>query len=91
MFLPNDLDTQLLLSLRWLSAGERLSDSENQHTWKTVRLGKIVEGGQFEIVWSSEKPIRPEPYPSSRPAAAWDEFLTGLYREWDGHWTKSQN
>ena len=66
-------------------------DSENQHTWKTVRLGKIVEGGQFEIVWSSEKPIRPEPYPSSRPAAAWNEFLTGLYREWDGRWTKPQN
>jgi urea transport system substrate-binding protein len=66
-------------------------DSENQHTWKTVRLGKIVEGGQFEIVWSSENPIRPEPYPSSRPVAAWNEFLTGLHREWDGHWTKSQS
>lgn len=66
-------------------------DSENQHTWKTMRLGKIVEGGQFEIAWSSEKPIRPEPYPSSRPAAAWNEFLAGLFREWDGHWTKSQN
>jgi len=66
-------------------------DSENQHTWKTVRVGKIVESGQFEIVWSSEKPIRPEPYPSSRPVAAWNEFLTGLHREWDGHWTKSQN
>jgi len=66
-------------------------DSENQHTWKTVRLGKIVEGGQFEIVWSSEKPIRPEPYPRSRPAAAWDEFLAGLYRQWHGHWTKPQN
>jgi urea transport system substrate-binding protein len=60
-------------------------------TWKTMRLGKIVEGGQFEIVWSSEKPIRPEPYPRSRPAAAWNEFLAALYREWDGHWTKFEN
>ena len=51
-------------------------DSENQHTWKTVRLGRIVEGGQFEmIVWSSERPIRPEPYPSSRSPAAWKAFL----------------
>lgn len=65
-------------------------DAENQHTWKTMRLGKIVEGGQFEIVWSSEKAIRPEPYPSSRPASAWDEFLAGLHKEWDGRWTKSQ-
>ena len=58
---------------------------------KTMRLGKIVEGGQFEVVWSSEKPIRPEPYPSSRSATAWNVFLAGLFREWDGHWTKSQN
>jgi len=25
-----------------------------------VRLGKIVEGGQFEVIASSEEPIRPE-------------------------------
>jgi urea transport system substrate-binding protein len=55
-----------------------------------MRLGKIVEGGQFEVVWSSEKPIRPEPYPSSRSTAAWNGFLIGLYKEWGGHWTKPQ-
>jgi hypothetical protein len=42
-------------------------DPENQHTWKTMPLGKIVEGGQFEIVWSSEKPIRPELIPVLAP------------------------
>ena len=41
-------------------------DSDNQHTRKTMRLGRVVEGRQFEVVWSSVKPIRPEPYP--RPA-----------------------
>jgi urea transport system substrate-binding protein len=66
-------------------------DPENQHTWKTMRLGKIVEGGQFEVIWSSENPIRPEPYPSSRSPAAWDEFLADLFKQWDGHWTKPQN
>ena len=71
--------------------GQVQIDPENQHTWKTMRLGKVVEGGQFEVVWSSEKSIRPEPYPSSRSAAAWDKFLAGLYKEWNGHWTKSQN
>jgi urea transport system substrate-binding protein len=66
-------------------------DPENQHTWKTMRLGRIVEGGQFEVVWSSEKPIRPEPYPNSRSPAAWDKFLAGLYKDWGGRWTKPQN
>jgi urea transport system substrate-binding protein len=65
-------------------------DSENQHTWKTMRLGRIIEGGQFEVVWSSENPIRPEPYPGSRSPAAWNEFLTELYKTWGGNWTKSQ-
>jgi urea transport system substrate-binding protein len=66
-------------------------DAENQHTWKTMRLGRIVEGGQFEVVWSSEKPIRPEPYPGSRSPAAWKEFLNKLYKTWGENWTKSQS
>jgi substrate-binding family protein len=65
--------------------------SENQPTCKTIRLGKIVEGGQFEIVWSSEKPIRPEPYPTSRSAAAWDEFIAQLFEEWDGRRRENAN
>jgi urea transport system substrate-binding protein len=65
-------------------------DAENQHTWKTMRLGRIVEGGQFDIMWSSENPIRPEPYPSSRSAVAWKEYLDKLYEAWGGNWTKSQ-
>jgi urea transport system substrate-binding protein len=72
------------------SKGPVRIDPENQHTWKTMRLGKIVDGRQFEAIWSSEKPIRPEPYPSSPTAVAWDEFLAGLFREWGGRWTKSQ-
>jgi hypothetical protein len=40
-----------------------------------MRLGRrIVDGGQFEILWSSEKPIRPEPYSGSRSVAAWNSY-----------------
>jgi urea transport system substrate-binding protein len=62
-------------------------DRETQYTWKTMRLGRIVEGGQFEIIWSSGQPIRPEPFPSSRSQADWQAFLDGLFRRWNGHWT----
>ncbi|GAW94341.1 urea ABC transporter substrate-binding protein [Calderihabitans maritimus] len=37
-------------------------DGENQHTWKTVRIGRIDANGQFEEVWSSGEPVRPDPY-----------------------------
>lgn len=50
-------------------------DPANQHTWKTIRVGRIVEEGQFDIIYSSENPIRPEPYPDSRSVDEWRIFL----------------
>ncbi|MBW4612430.1 MAG: urea ABC transporter substrate-binding protein [Desmonostoc vinosum HA7617-LM4] len=61
-------------------------DSNNQHTWKTVRVGKIKADGQFEIVWNSDKPIRPVPYPISRSKAEWEIFLNTLYTGWNQNW-----
>ncbi|MEW6088611.1 MAG: transporter substrate-binding protein [bacterium] len=31
----------------------------NQHTWKTIRIGKIEKDKQFEIIWSSDSPLQP--------------------------------
>jgi urea transport system substrate-binding protein len=42
--------------------GEIVIDEENQHTWKVSRIAKISHDGQFDIVWSSNDPIRPDPY-----------------------------
>lgn len=38
-------------------------DPENQHTWKVARIGQILPDGQFQILWTSDQPIRPQPYP----------------------------
>ncbi len=59
-------------------------DEETQHTWRPVYIGRIRTDGQFDIVWSSEKPIRPIPYPRSRTHAEWDSFLENLHRSWGG-------
>ena len=59
-------------------------DEETQHTWRPVYVGRIRSDGQFDLVWSSEKPIRPIPYPRSRSHAEWDSFLENLYRSWGG-------
>lgn len=37
-------------------------DSQNQHTWKTVRIGQVTAEGQFKELWSSGKPVQPDPY-----------------------------
>jgi urea transport system substrate-binding protein len=37
-------------------------DEKNQHTWKTVRIGKVRADGQFDEVWNSGKAVQPDPY-----------------------------
>jgi len=66
-------------------------DADTQHTWKTVRIGQIQSDGQFKIVWSSDKPIRPRPYPPYKTKAEWEEFLRQLTpaladQQWNGLW-----
>jgi urea transport system substrate-binding protein len=66
-------------------------DPETQHTWKTVRIGKIRADGQFEIVWDSQKPVRPVPFPVSRYRPEWELFLSRLYQGWGGKWARTQD
>lgn len=37
-------------------------DGENQHTWKTVRIGQIREDGLIDEIWSSGEPLKPDPF-----------------------------
>jgi urea transport system substrate-binding protein len=61
-------------------------DPETQHLWKTVRIGKIRPDGQFDIVWTSDSPIRPTPYPPYRTKTEWEKFLQDLYQGWGQSW-----
>jgi urea transport system substrate-binding protein len=61
-------------------------DSENQHTWKTVFVGRIKPDGQFEIVWTSGRPVRPVPFPIYKTQADWEKFLDHLYTGWGNSW-----
>ena len=59
----------------------------NNHLWKPLYIGKIKEDGQFEIVWSQTKPIRPLPYPSYHSRQYWGDYLDSLYQGWGGKWS----
>jgi len=49
-------------------------DSNSQHLWKTARIGQIKANGQFDIVWQSNRPIAPVPYPSYRSKKEWQDL-----------------
>jgi urea transport system substrate-binding protein len=75
-------DSTQVDAIRAAAAGQTFSapqgaisiDHKNRHTWKMVRIGKIREDGQFEIVHTSERAIAPIP---------WDASLNnGMQCEW---------
>ena len=37
-------------------------DEKNHHTWLWARIGKARDDGQFDIVWTSQDRIRPDPW-----------------------------
>jgi urea transport system substrate-binding protein len=64
-------------------------DDKTKHTWKSARVGKIRQDGQFEIVWDSKHPVRPVPYPLYKTKAEWDDFLNSLYEGWGKRWANA--
>lgn len=63
-----------------------ISIAENNHTFKTVRIGKVNDKGNFDIVWTSNGPIEPDPYPYFRSKAYWKSFLIDLFHKWNDQW-----
>jgi urea transport system substrate-binding protein len=56
--------------------GEVRIDPRNHHLYKTFRLGRIRDDQQFDIVYESPEPIRPEPYPAF------------AFPDWSCDWTR---
>ena len=61
-------------------------DPITRHTSKSARIGKIVDSSAFEVIYTSENPIAPMPYPTTRQPDEWRNLLDGLHAGWGGHW-----
>jgi urea transport system substrate-binding protein len=57
-------------------------DPDTLHTWRPFYIGKVRGDGQFDVVWSLEKPVRPVPFPALRSRAEWEAFVERLYTTW---------
>jgi urea transport system substrate-binding protein len=68
--------------------GEIRIDPDSQHLQRTARIGQICDDGQFKIVWSSDTPIKPDPYPHYKSQKEWKKFLQDLSKKWGGKWER---
>ncbi len=59
-------------------------DATTLHTWRPVYIGRIRGDSQFDIVWTSDKSVRPIPFPTTRRMAEWTAFLDDLFHAWGG-------
>jgi urea transport system substrate-binding protein len=66
--------------------GKVTLDAQTHHISKFVRIGQIKEDGRFAVVYCSDDPADPIPYPATRSKAEWDAFLTDLHLLWGGQW-----
>ncbi|SEG60525.1 urea-binding protein [Thermomonospora echinospora] len=53
-----------------LPEGKVTVDGGNQHVYKTARIGVIQPDGLIKEVWSSDEPIKPDPYLKTYPWAS---------------------
>ena len=61
-------------------------DPETQRAVRMARIGQIGEDLNFEVVWTSPKPIWPVVFPPTRSRQDWEVFVQSLHDRWGGQW-----
>ncbi|MDR6554076.1 urea ABC transporter substrate-binding protein [Paenibacillus qinlingensis] len=57
--------------IEWNSPeGKVTIDGENQHIYKTARIGQIAADGQIKEIWNSGKALKPDPFLKTYPWGA---------------------
>lgn len=50
-------------------------DPVSRHLWKNVKIAKVNANGGFDVVYASQWPLRPTPFPQYRTLRAWRELI----------------
>ena len=78
---PEQVNNAVLLQTFDAPSGMVSVDKATRHTWKRVRIGKTQPDGQFKELQASPYPIRPEPFPSYRSNAEWQQIVEEISEE----------
>lgn len=78
---PGRVNNAVLLQSFDAPSGMVSVDRATRHTWKKVRIGKTQPDGQFKELYASPYPLRPEPFPSYRSNAEWQQVVDEIGEE----------
>lgn len=75
---PEQVNRAMLMQSAAAPSGIAAVDRSTRHLWKQARIGKARPDGQFELVWNSDDPLRPNPFPDYRSRPEWLYLLGAL-------------
>lgn len=75
---PEQVNRAMRLQSTAAPSGIAAVDRATRHLWKQARIGKARPDGQFELIWSSDDALRPNPFPDYRSRPEWLYLLDGL-------------
>jgi len=62
-------------------------DPSSRVAWRPFHVGRARRDGQFDVVYSIVRPIRPSRYVATRTLGQWRAMLDGLRAGWGGRWS----
>lgn len=71
-------------------SGTYYVDSNSLNLWNEVYIGKLNKDFQFDIVWKSDKPIKPVLFPRYKTKKEWLDLEEKYYKENGNNWTKNE-
>ncbi len=89
-FTPGKIMEAMKGSSLYAPGGIAYFDEENNHVWRNIRLARVGSDGEYHILWESENPIRPDPYPLKEKNIDWDDYIQGEKRQLGGKWENIQ-
>ncbi|MFA6902481.1 MAG: ABC transporter substrate-binding protein [Gallionellaceae bacterium] len=77
---PVDVQRTILRQTLNAPVGMVAIDADSRHLWKTPRIGKVRQDGQFDIVWDAGSAMEPAPFPGYRFRDEWLRLLAQAER-----------
>ena len=83
---PTAVEGGLVRQSRDAPDGVITIDPATNTAWRPFHLARIQADGQFVVVYSIIKPVRPVIFVATRSARDWTAFLASLKARWQGRW-----